>query len=49
MEGQFVLLLRKSFHCYRCDAATGAVGNAIVNGGASGVAASVRLLWRRSR
>ena len=49
MEGRFVLLLRKSFHCYRCDAAIDAAGNAIVDagGGASGVAARVRLILRR--
>jgi len=44
MEGQFVLLLRKSFRRYWCDAAIDAAGNAIVNasGDVDGVAASVR-------
>ena len=33
MEGRFVLLLRKLFCCYQCDAAIDAAGNAIVDAG----------------
>ena len=33
MEGRFVLLLRKLFRRYRCDAAIDAAGNAIVDAG----------------